>query len=71
VYAFFISKGADVIVKENDRRIEARELIGEKFIADGDTLTIVDFKYNPLGSSYSVKNGKEFAEEFVNKNLVK
>ncbi len=49
---------------------ESKELIGEKFVIDKDTLIITNFRYVPTASYYLVGE-KEFAVKFVEKNLIK
>ncbi len=68
-YAIIISKGVEAVSGEFENNDAARELIGKKFVVDGDTFRITNFKYP---STYEVKGSDEtFAKELVEKNLIK
>ena len=68
---FLIFKVIFTGISETDKYIDqSKELIGEKFIIDNDTLTITNFRYLPTASYYLVGE-KEYAVEFVTKNLIK
>jgi len=59
-----------LINETKERRVVARELIGEKFVIENDTLLIVD--HNGVTGRYSVHGSEEtYPIEIIEKNLIK